>query len=47
MLERVCADSRNEDITPRTLRHTFASFAADISFSELTIAPSRRMPPGA
>jgi len=38
VLERVCADARIEDITPHTLRHTFASVAADLGFSELTIA---------
>jgi integrase len=38
VLERVCADARIENITPHTLRHTFASVAADLGFSELTIA---------
>lgn len=27
-----------EDVTPHTLRHTFAGVAGDLSFSELTIA---------
>ena len=27
-----------EDVTPHTLRHTFASVAAELGFSELTIA---------
>ena len=38
VLERVCANTRIDDITPHTLRHTFASVAADLGFSELTIA---------
>ena len=36
-LERVCADARLKDVTPHTLRHTFASVAGDMGFSELTI----------
>jgi len=27
-----------EDVTPHVLRHTFASIAAELAFSELTIA---------
>ncbi len=38
VLDRVCAAARLEDVTPHTLRHTFASVAADLGFSELTIA---------
>ncbi|MFG1352672.1 tyrosine-type recombinase/integrase [Xanthobacter autotrophicus] len=30
--------ARLEDVTPHTLRHTFASVAGDLGFSELTIA---------
>jgi integrase len=38
VLERVCARAELQDITPHTLRHTFASVAGDLGFSELTIA---------
>jgi len=38
VLDRVCARAALEDITPHTLRHTFASLAGDLGFSELTIA---------
>ena len=38
VLDRVCAAARLEDVTPHTLRHTFASVAADLGFTELTIA---------
>jgi integrase len=38
VLDRVCAMARLEGITPHTLRHTFASVAGDLGFSELTIA---------
>jgi len=38
VLDRVCAMARLEDVTPHTLRHTFASLAGDLGFSELTIA---------
>ncbi|MFH1553488.1 MAG: site-specific integrase [Pseudomonadota bacterium] len=38
VLDRVCAMARLEDVTPHTLRHTFASVAGDLGFSELTIA---------
>jgi integrase len=38
VLDRVCATARLEDVTPHTLRHTFASVAGDLGFSELTIA---------
>ncbi len=38
VLDRVCAKARLADITPHTLRHTFASLAGDLGFSELTIA---------
>jgi len=36
-LDRLCADARLKDVTPHTLRHTFASVAGDLRFSELTI----------
>jgi site-specific recombinase XerD len=38
VLERVCATAGLADVTPHTLRHTFASVAGDLGFSELTIA---------
>jgi integrase len=38
ILDRVCAMAKLEDVTPHTLRHTFASVAAELGFSELTIA---------
>jgi integrase len=38
ILDRVCASAGLDDITPHTLRHTFASMAGDLGFSELTIA---------
>ena len=38
VLNRVCANAKLSDITPHVLRHTFASVAGDLGFSELTIA---------
>ena len=38
VLERVCGAARLAEVTPHTLRHTFASVAGDLGFSELTIA---------
>lgn len=38
VLDRVCQKARLADVTPHTLRHTFASLAGDLGFSELTIA---------
>ena len=38
VLDRVCARARLENVTPHTLRHTFASIAASLGFSELTIS---------
>jgi integrase len=38
VLDRVCEKARLVDVTPHTLRHTFASLAGDLGFSELTIA---------
>lgn len=38
VLDRVCGNARLADVTPHTLRHTFASLAGDLGFSELTIA---------
>ena len=38
ILDRICAIASLDDVTPHTLRHTFASVAGDLGFSELTIA---------
>ena len=38
VLERVCIKSGLKGVTPHVLRHTFASVAGDLGFSELTIA---------
>lgn len=38
VLERVCACAGLENVTPHVLRHTFASIAASLGFSELTIS---------
>lgn len=38
VLDRVCARSGLDDVTPHTLRHSFASMAAGQGFSELTIS---------
>lgn len=38
VFDRVCKRVSLEDVTLHTLRHTFASVAADLGFSELTIA---------
>ena len=38
VLDRVCAMAKLEDVTPHTLRPTFASVSAELGFSELTIA---------
>jgi site-specific recombinase XerD len=38
VLDRVCKAAELQDVTPHTLRHTFASLAGDLGFSELTIA---------
>jgi integrase len=38
VLERVCTMAKLEDVTPHTLRHSFASVAGELGFSELTIA---------
>lgn len=38
VFDRVCARAGLVDVTLHTLRHTFASVAADLGFSELTIA---------
>ncbi|MCG5238071.1 hypothetical protein [Xanthobacter oligotrophicus] len=37
VLDRLCASAKLDNVTPHTLRHTFASVAADLGFSELTI----------
>jgi integrase len=34
----VCAQAKLKGVTPHVLRHTFASVAGDLGFSELTIA---------
>jgi integrase/antitoxin component HigA of HigAB toxin-antitoxin module len=39
VLRRLCAAAQIKDVTPHTLRHTFASVAGDLGFSEVTIAP--------
>jgi integrase len=38
VLQRVCRRAKLSGVTPHTLRHTFASVAGDLGFSELTIA---------
>lgn len=38
VLDRVCRKANLDDVTPHVLRHTFASVAGDLGFSELTIA---------
>jgi len=38
VLERVCARAELEKVTPHVLRHTFASVAGGLGYSELTIA---------
>jgi integrase len=37
VLERVCAKAGLDGVTPHVLRHTFASVAGNLNFSELTI----------
>jgi integrase len=38
VLDRVCARAKLNGVTPHVLRHTFASIAAELGFTELTIA---------
>lgn len=38
VLDRVCTRAGLNDVSPHTLRHTFASIAASLGFSELTIS---------
>ncbi|BCH29766.1 integrase [Mesorhizobium sp. L-8-10] len=38
VLDRVCLRAGLNNVTPHTLRHTFASIAASLGFSELTIS---------
>ncbi|MGH6778290.1 MAG: hypothetical protein ACRECL_09815 [Bradyrhizobium sp.] len=38
VLQRLCLTAKLEDVTPHVLRHTFASVAGDLGFSELTVA---------
>ncbi|MDR3472567.1 MAG: site-specific integrase [Devosia sp.] len=38
VLDRLCKTADLEGVTPHVLRHTFASVAGDLGFSELTIA---------
>ncbi|MBR0683840.1 site-specific integrase [Roseomonas eburnea] len=37
-LGRLCTEAKLDGVTPHVLRHTFASVAGDLGFSELTIA---------
>src|SRR4029434_3232923 len=38
VLDRICRKAKLDVVTPHVLRHTFASVAGDLGFSELTIA---------
>ncbi|AKM09074.1 integrase [Croceicoccus naphthovorans] len=38
VLDRICARAELENVTPHVLRHTFASVAGGLGYSELTIA---------
>jgi integrase len=38
VLDRICAKANLDDVSPHVLRHTFASVAGDLGYSELTIA---------
>jgi len=38
VLDRICRKAELKGVTPHVLRHTFASVAGDLGFSELTIA---------
>jgi integrase len=38
VLDRICRQAQLANVTPHVLRHTFASVAGDLGFSELTIA---------
>lgn len=38
VLDRICAKAELENVTPHVLRHTFASVAGGLGYSELTIA---------
>lgn len=38
VLDRICRRAKLEGVTPHALRHTFASVAGDLGFSELAIA---------
>jgi len=38
IFKRLCEEAKLEEVTLHTLRHTFASVAADLGYSELTIA---------
>ena len=38
VLRRLCGAVGIEDVTPHTLRHTFASMAAELGYTEITIA---------
>lgn len=44
---RLCAMAGAEDVLPHTLRHTFASAAGDLRFSELTVQRCSATPPAA
>ena len=38
VLDYLCERAGLEDVSPHTLRHTFGSIAAELGFSEITIA---------
>jgi integrase len=38
VLDRIAARAKLVEVTPHTLRHTFASLGGDLGFSELTLA---------
>jgi integrase len=38
VLDRVCAKAKLQGVTPHVLRHTFASIAGELGFTEMTIA---------
>jgi len=38
VLDRICARAGLKDVTPHTMRHTFASIAGSLGYSELTIS---------
>ena len=38
VLDRLCVQAQLSSVTPHTLRHTFASVAAELGFTEMTVA---------